>query len=851
MSTDNIKQITAETGTNSNNHSSLFDKLQKGELIKSATIPAEDIKRLIKEPHRNVRVPIRIEDCVIKGDLDLQYTTFKYGLSIANSVFEGVVNFSFSRFERSVDFNGSRFKERADFRAAHAVFDFEIDLATFHSDASFEDLHVDEIFRAQGAQFNSVNFERIQIAKSALFCPSHSSNPQRTHFCGGVNFSDSQIQGPAHFEGADFQMQAIFDRAYFGSVAIFKCYQHNDEVHRTLSKRDHAACRQFNHQTLSFIRTRFGGPVSFAGARIQGDTSFDGAWFNDEANFEHVKISRDMNFQQLDLVDSPRIVSVNFCGATRFLGAQIGGNVYFSGAQFKRKADFAQVNIGGSAYFHPAHNKTRLLPVCFEAEAMFHNIRVQQTVVFQGAQFKQIAVFDRLQTGGGLHFDTRQLKVGFLMDGTAKREKRRLAESRFMRLFGVKDHSPDNNSQGETQVQLPTEEVRKIETLLPGNKLVLIEPWRGTELSEVFCPVRFGAMASLLDMRIGGTVDFRGAQFEGPAFFERLSAGGGIFFRAIDYGNPDSLENRLKYPIRICPVKFGASVSFVGAVIGGAAEFDGAQFRGDEKTSATFERIKIDGNTYFRPYYAHTAPVNFRKKVNFTGAHIKGDAEFSGAQFDDDTDFKGMQIDGNAYFDAKHHQENDTQLTGHEFNHVRFSGLADFSGVHFKNEAYFDNTRFQQKATFMGAEINGIVSFTEAVFNQETIFNEARFSLLSFVEDQREVSQSQYSFSDTFKNPSEIFKKFLDTLKAKKEKEPAQFKSAVDMRGTRYEIIKVNLDELTKGFTKSRKYDLQPYAHLERVLRAAGNDHHADYVYLQRRHRERGNLYKRSETEVS
>jgi uncharacterized protein YjbI with pentapeptide repeats len=846
MNIDNLKQTSAEMGTNSNNHHSLFEKLRKGELIKSATIPAEEIKRLVKEPQRIVRAPIIIKDSIIKGNLDLQYTTFKYGLSITNSVFEGSVNLSFSRFERSVDFSNSRFEGRADFRAAHAMFDFEIDLASFPQETSFEDLHVDEIFRAQGAQFNSVNFERIQVAKSVLFCPSHSSSPQRTHFCGAVNFSDANIQGPVHFEGADFQNQAVFDRVCFGSVAIFKCYQHNDQVHRTISETDRAACSKFNHQTLSFIRTRFGGPVSFIGAKIQGDTAFDGAWFNDEANFEHVKINGDMNFQQLKLEDSPRIVSVNFWGAARFHGAQIRGNACFSGAQFKKKADFAQVNIGGGAYFYPARNKNQLLPVRFNDEALFHNTRIQQTAVFQGAQFKKIAVFDRLQTGGGLYFNSSQLNVGFLKESAARREKRRRAEDSFIRVCGGQGQSPECDLKRETSGQPPAVESRKIVALPPTSKLNLIEPWLDAELSDIFCPVRFSGMASLLDMRIEGTVDFRGAQFETTALFERLYAAGGIFFRAIDYGNPDNLPNRLKYPIRICPVKFGGNVSFVGAWVGGAAEFDGALFMGDKEASASFERIKIEGNTYFRPFYAYTSPVTFRIKVNFSGAYIKGDAEFSGAQFNKDTDFKGMRIDGNAYFDARHHEEDNAPLTGHECNHVSFRGLADLSGINFKNEAYFDNTRFHKKAVFMGAEINGMVSFNEAVFIQETIFNEARFSLLSFFEDQGEVDQPKNLFFDIFNNPSEMFRKFLDNLKAKKEKESAQFKDAVDMRGTKYEIIKVNLVELTKGLTKSKKYDLQPYTHLERVLRAAGNDHDADYVYLERRHRERRNLYKRS-----
>lgn len=863
------KEIAVEIEAHSDNHSSNFEKLQRGELIKSATIQAEEIKRLIKEPHRIVRVPIRIEDSIIEGDLDLQYTTFKYGLSITNSVFKDAVNLSFSGFQRAVDFSSSCFMKQANFRAAHALFDFEIDLARFIGDTSFKDLHVDEIFKAQGAQFGSVNFERIQVAKSLLFCPSHGGNPQRTSFFGGVNFSDAHIQGPVHFEGADFQKQAIFDRVCFGSVAIFKSYQHDDQVHRTISETDRAACRKFHHHALNFLRTRFRGSVSFAGAWIQGDTSFDGACFRDEANFEHVKINGDMDFQQLKLRDSTRLVVVKFCDTARFRGAHIAGNASFSGAQFKGKADFAQINVGGAIYFHPALNQTKLLPVRFYDEALFHNARVQQTAVFRGAQFKKKAVFDRLQTGGSLNFNNSQLQSSSLKDGKAMREKFRQAQSCFIKACrDLAQNSAPDLKEG-THDQTLTVKAGAVKLVPPSSKLKLIESWRCAELSETFSPVKFDEAAHFLDMKIEGTVNFECAQFKGQALFERLFAGGGIFFRASNCGKPYKFENSLRYPV--CSVKFGAGVSFAGACVVGTAEFDGAQFMGDTNASATFERIRIEGNVYFRPYYSYTTPVIFRRKVNFTGACIKGDAEFSGSKFEDDADFKGMQIDGNAYFDAKHHWEGDAVLSYYEKdaslangeesqgkkdnaaalaspegNHVSFRGAADFSGIHFKNEAYFDNARFYKKAKFIGAEINGIASFSDAVFYQTTVFNEARFSLLSFVEDQKEASQPKVSFLDIFQNPSETFKKFLDIFKAKKEKEPAQFKNAVDMRGTKYEIIKVNLDELTKGFTKSQKYDLQPYTHLERVLRAAGNDHHADYVFLERRHRERRNLYKHS-----
>jgi uncharacterized protein YjbI with pentapeptide repeats len=830
MSINSIPQIPSETGSSSNNHSSLFEKLRTGQLIRDVTISARDIIRLIKEPHRIIRTPIRIEHSTIQGDLDLQYTTFKYGLFITDSVFEGTVNLSFSTFERSVDFSGSCFKERADFRAAHARYDFEIDLTTFLEDASFEDLHVDEIFRAQGAKFSSANFERIQVVKSVLFCPSHRNKLKRTHFCGEVNFSDAHIQGPAHFEGADFKKKAIFDRICFESVAVFKGYQHNDHVHRTMSETDHAVCHKYNHHKLDFLPTLFGGEASFAGAKINGDTSFSGVRFKDKLNFEHAKIDGDLDFQELKIRDTPCTVCVSFGGEALFRGAHVKGNASFDGAHFMKEANFAQFSAGGSTLFRPAKNQNKLIPVRFDDKAVFQNAHIQEMAIFSGAQFKKRAVFNRLQVGGGIYFDTCRLEPGWKekaicikLNDASDRAKRKAVEISFIRMCRIRrglkyDSHEHEKSLGKVQSGAGG----ATEAFSGVKKLEMIDPWLSPKIKEIFIPATFHQETSFLDARIGSTADFDGAQFRGKASFERMHVGGGIFFRAVEYA-----LRSYNYHTLICPVNFYGPVSFIGTHIRGVAEFDGVQFT-DEKAEAVFERIEVYGNTYFRPFRANTSPAIFQGKVNFTGAYIKGDLEFSGAQFKKNADFKGMQIDGNAYFDARHHLD-DLPINYNGMNRVSFSSLADFSCIHFKNEAYFDNTSFKKKANFDSAEINGIASFDKATFSAEATFNEARFSLLSFriFEDQ-----------ERDKKPRRPFWRLSQDGDKAEEKE-SQFEGSVDMRGTRYELIKANLTQLTEGFRKASQYDIQPYTQLEKVLRAIGNDHEADYVYLQRRHRER------------
>ncbi len=73
-----------------------------------------------------------------------------------------------------------------------------------------------------------------------------------------------------------------------------------------------------------------------------------------------------------------------------------------------------------------------------------------------------------------------------------------------------------------------------------------------------------------------------------------------------------------------------------------------------------------------------------------------------------------------------------------------------------------------------------------------------------------------------------------------------QFQKAVDLRGCTYDRIQVDWRSLLRrrdGNERINPYDRQPYARLEKIFRAVGQDRAADKVYLERRRVERQRMF--------
>jgi len=344
------------------------------------TIPASWLEDLAANHARVVAVPINISQAVIAGPLDLHYATFEAELSITDSRFTDEADFSFATFNRSATFRGSRFKKAANFRASRAHADFEIMGASFADTSSFQDLHVDEVLQASGATFGSVNFERIEVSKSAYFRTDDKG--QRTTFGGEVRFLGAHIMGNADFSGAEFKGKASFDGIQVDGGAFF----------RTDDKGQ---------------RARFGGEVRFHSTHIKGPADFSGAEFTGRAAFDGLQVGGGAFFST-DAKDN----RVTFGGEARFLGAHVGGQAVFGGAQFKGPVAFDGLQVDGDAFFSTDAKDNR---TTFGAEASFLGAHVGGQASFRGAQFKGQASFFGIQIDGGAFFrtDDNDIRVTF------------------------------------------------------------------------------------------------------------------------------------------------------------------------------------------------------------------------------------------------------------------------------------------------------------------------------------------------------------------------------------------------------------------------------------------------------
>lgn len=674
-----IAEVTAETPSNNNNHDSDGFEAFKARLREkdglrftsddadaARTVPAAWIEKLASGG--TLRGPVQINSAIITGDLSLQYTVFKCGLSITESEFRGSVNLSFATFERGVNLRGTRFAGRADFRAAHAKSDFHIPLARFEGDASFEDIYVDEVFSAEGADFRAVDFNRASFSKSALFCGAlvEGGDLIRTQFRGDADFSDAVFRGTTFFKGAHFHARAAFARARIESAAFFSCDIPRDPWvrHKThqLSRPSEGGERG------DLLHTTFVGDASFIGAKFQSSAAFSGARFEGKADFRRVEIDGTAMFDPFDAEGREDIFErVAFGGAALFWNAVIKGAARFDSAVFVGRADFEHASIGGSAYFRPARRggdsgPAPLTPVSFGADASFIDMTVNGSVEFTGVKFKGKADFTRVRIegralftphaaeeqgvfepvvfGGEANFRDAYIKSSAQFDGAEFKQ-----DAVFKRLVA------DGNILFRCPVRVGDE------TRPPGEG-----PQRGAS------PTTFHGKAKFESARVRGNAEFDAARFLKDVTFERAEVGGNVYFRPWKDGR--------------IPVTFKCESVFIGMKVTGDAEFSGALFGGD----ADFTGLQVGGHTYFDAllhYDDGGDGLNFRHK-------------------------------------------------GLEVNPVEFRREARFTGAHFFNQVDFNQARFKQKAIFTGARGETMIWFRGAVFESHAIFREARFPFLFF-----------------------------------------------------------------------------------------------------------------------
>jgi uncharacterized protein YjbI with pentapeptide repeats len=621
---------------------------------------------------------------------------------------------------------------------------------------------------------------------------------------------------------------------------------------------------------LSVTASKFGGRADFRGARSKGDfrtplscfvghASFDdlyveetfsaeGAQFRGGADFNRASFSKGVFFCSA-LLKNREAVTTKFRREANFNDARFRGPLYFSGAVFRGNAVFDRSHMMSSVFFNcdllredadpsqPRHKRHevdearlgRLLvnpsrphyfQTCFDADATFIGARVGSSISFGGARFgsdpAHKADFRRVRIDGTAFFDPLREKKKAIFVPVCFRGK--------ANFWNADIRGAANFEAAEFEGAADFEHAHV------GRRAY----FRAVLDEGKFKHVQFHGEANFLDTLIEGTAEFDGAEFHGQAIFERFTSHGNAFFRAarVNGNGPAPAGTPPRTTL------FHKKARFVGASIKGNAEFGGAEFE-DE---ANFERMEVGGNAYFRPRRESKQGARFAK-ASFEGANIKGDAEFSGSLFGDAANFAGLTVGGAARFDATYHGDQK-----HEAEPVKFAGEANFTGASFGTQADFPRAKFEGRADFTGLRSSGILNFEGATFEGQCSFREARLTSIVFDREPR-GGPRRYGWI------KRVGRFLADTPQPARDR--PQFNDWVDLRGCTYDRIRVKLEELVsqmeptgeearRAQLEPSRYDRQPYTQMVKALRSIGDDRRADYVYVEQRHLERRNMWRRT-----
>jgi uncharacterized protein YjbI with pentapeptide repeats len=372
----------------------------------------------------------------------------------------------------------------------------------------------------------------------------------------------------------------------------------------------------------------------------------------------------------------------------------------------------------------------------------------------------------------------------------------------------------------------------------------------GAEISSrfLFAPegeqrTEFGGDARFSGVKVGGQANFGMVQFKQEVSFQSATVEGEASFVGAEFQEAVSFQ-RAEFKAGLyfsqaqsSPATFGGAARFHGIKVGGQADFSGARF----EHGAVFDRAEIGGGFFFRP--EGDQRVEFGGEARFHGMKVGGQTVFSGARFEQRAAFDGAEFGGGFFFRPE------------RAHRVEFGGEARFHGVKVGGQADFREAQFEQRAFFDGAVFGGGSFFREAEFSAPASFVNARFQLAAefqgahfqgpadfdYARFEQEVHFARAKFHDGLK----LRDARMTTLSFQQGGKTAHFdkKSKVDLLGCTYDRLEI--DGWRKLMERQSEFNPRPWSHLEKTLRAAGQDRQADDVYLERCRLERTRLFFR------
>jgi uncharacterized protein YjbI with pentapeptide repeats len=459
-------------------------------------------------------------------------------------------------------------------------------------------------------------------------------------FCAGVRFESVKIESNAVFKETKF----------LAGSAVFKdLHVHGFFLGHKMSFQDgvNADFSYSRFEKSAFLRDSvFGGGLAFVGVTVSVDAEFQGVRFKRKVSFNHLRVAGALMLKgEVDPPSEPAVLedegdftwmeigTALFCQGTTFKkevvfsSTVVEGSVFFQGAIFKSRADFNGIRVERSVFFRDDPIRG-LHAAGFEGEVDFTGAQLGFNAEFQGVLFKGKASFNHVHVAGSLAFYSGE---------------------------GL-------NATFDGEVDFGWMEVG----IVAGFQAAIFEQ-----------EVKFGSA------KIGGDGFFQGTIFKARALFPSMKVGGSLHFCA-DF-----------QPVLAGPIF---------------------------KNEARFDDIDVGGNVDF-------GGATFEKSVSFVRGHIAGDAGFRKARFRERATFERAKIDGSALFS---NEDNPAQ------HKAEFDGIVDFTDAHIIGNAEFQEVKFRAAVTLDSAQVGKSAFFEGSTFNcgvdltgfevgQDAVFDEAIF----------------------------------------------------------------------------------------------------------------------------
>jgi hypothetical protein len=554
-------------------------------------------------------------------------------------------------------------------------------------------------------------------------------------------------------------------------------------------------------QPVVIVDSEFKVPLNLSLTTFERAVVFNGSRFSKPVNFNGAHAMGTFDMTGANVVDGS------------FNDLIVDNDFEANGAQFG-SVSFKRATFGRCVLFNPKEIEGRWKRVTFNKPVDFSDCSMTGPAEFQGVWFKQSADFTRLQVKKVLKFNCYpEEQKPFL--ATDRRIKRTYfgGKATFLaanisdsaRFMGV-------CFQGSVDFE---------RAIIGGNAL-----FRSVEQQGRFLVTEFKKNVRFLMTHVQLNAEFDGAKFKGTATFERCRIDNGAFFRAsiceersnnARNGNPDDAVHCLHRPEA---VHFEKEANFIGAKIGGDAEFTGAHF----SDRARFRGLCVGGIAYFDDSMYETIktdPVTFDTSVTFSGADIGIRAFFTGARF----------VENPALIQPGNPANPVTTQAAVDFSLIKIGGMTDFERAYFGADTDFDL-----------AQIGGTVVFKHAQFMQRATFRDARFGSLEFGSMEIPKESWTHWLIRMTRTRLDAALRWVGLRSGAppppvNQVQEIQFQGGADLDGFSYSLTNQDDGKVLLDALKTSK-GRQPYFFLERSLRSTGNDEIADEVYLQLRNNE-------------